>query len=47
MSHEVRRKTKVQIIENIKQKIIRPCYTKLKTKPVRNMTKTCKKHDRN
>jgi hypothetical protein len=30
MSHEAQRKTKVQIVENIKQKNIEPSYTKLK-----------------
>jgi hypothetical protein len=30
MSHEAQRKTKIQIVENIKQKIIEPCNTKLK-----------------
>jgi hypothetical protein len=43
MSHEVQWKTKVQIIENIKQKIIGPCYTKLKMKHVKNMMETNKK----
>jgi hypothetical protein len=38
MSHKAQQVTKDHNIGNIKQKIIEPCYTKLKKELVRNMT---------